>query len=587
MHTKDKRLNILVLGDDTRSFLSVVRSFGHREWRVDVCPFDFSSPALRSVYIRSVFHLPIYHLDPDRWVSTLRKILSDGAYDFIVPCDDRSILPIHRHLDSFSGAPFALPNEDSMRIFYDKYETRQLARASGVPIAAGRRLTKDNSADGLAVEFGLPLVIKPRSSYVIDNVSMRNKVQLVHNINDLRKKLAVQGDRSRFLVESVVPGHGVGISVLAEHGRLVQAFEYHRVREPLSGGGSSYRVSKPLNPILVGYVEKLIAGSQLDGVAMFEFRYDPDSGEINLLEVNARFWGGFPLAIGAGIDFPWLLYRQSVLKEAVAATGYRTGYYARNAAADFYTVVETAQDLAQGSRFKAVLFLFDTVIAGLLRLALLKETNDTFSWADMPPFWAECGAILGSLSAKVSRMSGLTSHRKIEKSRNAVRSLMERVGGRRLRILFVCYGNICRSPFAEYYLRAKTGEKIDVSSSGVHPLIERSSPADAVDCARMWGVDDLDFHRSTHISLHADEPVDLVILFDDRNQANMDAGDFFQETVLTVKLGIFLDNADTGADIEDPYGRGSDIYRAIYGQIATAVDNLVSMTGKIPRDKTD
>jgi protein-tyrosine phosphatase len=39
------------------------------------------------------------------------------------------------------------------------------------------------------------------------------------------------------------------------------------------------------------------------------------------------------------------------------------------------------------------------------------------------------------------------------------------------RILFVCLGNVCRSPIAEYLLRSKLGEGsvIKVESAGIHP----------------------------------------------------------------------------------------------------------------------
>jgi hypothetical protein len=41
---------------------------------------------------------------------------------------------------------------------------------------------------------------------------------------------------------------------------------------------------------------------------MVEFRVDPE-GRPWLMEVNGRFWGSLQLAIDAGVDFPWLLYR--------------------------------------------------------------------------------------------------------------------------------------------------------------------------------------------------------------------------------------------------------------------------------------
>ena len=45
---------VLVLGDDTRSFLATVRSLGRQGVAVHVAPANFRSPALLSRYIAAV-----------------------------------------------------------------------------------------------------------------------------------------------------------------------------------------------------------------------------------------------------------------------------------------------------------------------------------------------------------------------------------------------------------------------------------------------------------------------------------------------------------------------------------------------------
>jgi hypothetical protein len=56
-------------------------------------------------------------------------------------------------------------------------------------------------------------------------------------------------DPSETVIEQFFDGHGIGVSVLAGGGRLLQAFEHHRVREV--AGASFYRCSAPLTPDLV------------------------------------------------------------------------------------------------------------------------------------------------------------------------------------------------------------------------------------------------------------------------------------------------------------------------------------------------
>jgi len=63
-------------------------------------------------------------------------------------------------------------------------------------------------------------------------------------------------------------------------------------------------------------------------------------------------------------------------------------------------------------------------------------------------------------------------------------------------VLFVCLGNICRSPFAEICARANWPDRVKVASSGTFPVPGRASPAVACEVAREMGLS-LDGHRSS------------------------------------------------------------------------------------------
>jgi hypothetical protein len=122
---------VLVLGDDMRIFLAVVRSLGRAGKEVHAAPFDWHAPALRSKYISMVHHFPRYSDDPSGWQAALLRTLQTHAFNLVVPCCDRAILPLHLHREEFAGYRIAIPNATAMRLLFDKECTRQLCHELG------------------------------------------------------------------------------------------------------------------------------------------------------------------------------------------------------------------------------------------------------------------------------------------------------------------------------------------------------------------------------------------------------------------------------------------------------------------------
>ena len=56
-------------------------------------------------------------------------------------------------------------------------------------------------------------------------------------------------------------------------------------------------------------------------------------------------------------------------------------------------------------------------------------------------------------------------------------------------ILFVCLGNICRSPFAERIaiLYTNGSKKLKISSAGIQGELPRTSPQEAIEAQNLWG----------------------------------------------------------------------------------------------------
>ncbi|WP_415406057.1 low molecular weight protein-tyrosine-phosphatase [Sulfurovum sp. CS9] len=120
----------------------------------------------------------------------------------------------------------------------------------------------------------------------------------------------------------------------------------------------------------------------------------------------------------------------------------------------------------------------------------------------------------------------------------------------RTRILFVCLGNICRSPLAEgvaQYILEKEGLKLVVDSAGTSNWHEGEAPCDhSIKIARQNKVD-ISQQRSRPVTKQDIKDFDYVIAMDAQNKSDLENFGFTN----VYKLGDFGDYK--GANVPDPY----------------------------------
>jgi protein-tyrosine-phosphatase len=125
-------------------------------------------------------------------------------------------------------------------------------------------------------------------------------------------------------------------------------------------------------------------------------------------------------------------------------------------------------------------------------------------------------------------------------------------------ILFVCYGNACRSPIAEGLAKLILGEHIRIESAGLVPILEGATH-DAIQVLdEVYGVD-ISHHKARSVA-------DIQIAF--------------FEQVIMLDAYVFealkrrypsLSDRFTLWDIEDPYGQDTGAYR----KTAETIKNLI------------
>jgi len=144
------------------------------------------------------------------------------------------------------------------------------------------------------------------------------------------------------------------------------------------------------------------------------------------------------------------------------------------------------------------------------------------------------------------------------------------------RILFVCLGNICRSPIADGILRSlAAGTDIEVDSAGTGDWhIGEQPDARAISVAASHGVD-ITGLRARQIRASDFAEFDHIVALDRSNLRNIRK---MQPAASGATLSLLLDHVPgrAGQDVADPYTGGAEAFETAWRDIHAGVSGLLA-----------
>mgnify|MGYP001552588953 CR=1 FL=1 len=148
-----------------------------------------------------------------------------------------------------------------------------------------------------------------------------------------------------------------------------------------------------------------------------------------------------------------------------------------------------------------------------------------------------------------------------------------------VKVLFVCMGNICRSPTAQGVFERildeySLSQQVDVDSAGTYAYHAGEAPdRRAIAAASSRGID-ISKQRARAVQVEDFDKFDLILAMD---MSNLDALKEIAPATSKAKLKLFMDFASSGGarEVPDPYFGGTSGFEVVLDMIQDASKGLL------------
>ncbi|MFC7079698.1 carboxylate--amine ligase [Halorussus caseinilyticus] len=305
---------VVVPAIDTASSTAALRSLGRRDVRTVAVSERANPPGYHSKYCDEAVTVPDPARDLRAYEETLIELARRRDVRTILPFRESDVYVLARNRQTLAahvGTPW--PSLDALRTAQDRVRLFDTAREVGVATPATKPLDEWDDWDR-------DIIVKPR--YTVHAAEYADRFDASHTQWSSTRYVASDEtpDPERLVAEMghvplaqeyVPAADEYGFFALYDEGEAVATFQHRQRRGwKYCGGPSAYRESVSI-PELESSGRRLLDALDWHGVAMVEFLRNPETGAFELMEVNPRFWSSLPFTVQAGVDFPWLYWRQA------------------------------------------------------------------------------------------------------------------------------------------------------------------------------------------------------------------------------------------------------------------------------------
>lgn len=309
----------VILGNNYYMGLSTIRCLGIHG--VHTVAMDYSEEgryAVESKYCSEKLIVPHFKRETEAFINALVKYAKNQTVQpVLIPCHDSYVEVIDAHLNKLKEYYLIPQTQQGLYTTVMNKETlHELAIEKGIKVPETVRIHDENFYEKIENIIKFPCLVKPVDSPAFTR-EFRKKLFKVHSIEELDDALKKSEEAGlEVIVQRIIPGFDDHMytfdAYLNQEAKVTHWTTCQKLRQyPINYGASVYTIQK-YTPELYNLGAKFLEAIKFKGFAEIEFKKDANTGDFYLIEINARITNLNSMLYKAGLNFPYITYRELI-----------------------------------------------------------------------------------------------------------------------------------------------------------------------------------------------------------------------------------------------------------------------------------
>lgn len=304
----------VVLGCNYYIGLSIIRCLGREGVHVVACDYDFEkSYGAKSKYISEFLKIEnLNNFGEEAFQGLIEYGKKQDEKPVLLPTHDKYVEFIDEYYDELEKYYLISQAKGLNTKLLDKWTLHDIAKENGVKIPTTISANDENLVERVNNEVGFPCIIKPFDTVKFTKV-FRNKVFICKNVEEMEEGIKKAKDNDiEIFVQEIVPGFDDCMLTydyyIDRSGKTTHYMTAQKQRQwPINFGASVFTIQK-YNQQLVDISKPFLENIGYRGFGEIEFKKHEKTGEIYLIEINARTTNFNNLIYKVGINMPYIAY---------------------------------------------------------------------------------------------------------------------------------------------------------------------------------------------------------------------------------------------------------------------------------------